>query len=251
MQWQKWRSERPRDAPELTDLHRQFLSASEVVEAQRNNRTEQEIETRQRLLREQESAQQAKDIALRKLSKRTTFGIGIFCALIGIAGIVGYVAAEKTRELQVAVKLNDSRQNEINVAYLKSKYSYQEASYSLHHIEGVPKPPSELLQSQISSMPRDKRQQWQLLVDSYENCSLVVNITNQTLDEYGQTLALVPAQDWATKMQWNPGGSGVLSNRVIMVGPPQDGGRDFFDVEQGKLLAGTDLEKAQAAYPSD
>jgi len=236
LHWQNWRAEKTGNAPELTDLQRQFLSDSEDAETQRQSQAQQEIENRQQLLREQELAQKAKDTALRKLSRRTTLGVGLLSILIGIAGIVGYIAAQKTLELQDAV----------NVAYLRSKYAYTEAEYALRHIEGIQVPPFDKLNAGIAKIPEADQAQWKDLLNGYQ-ISIDLNTTAQrVLSDYGQTLELVSAQEWATRLEWSPGGSGILNDRVIMA--TQDGdGRLFFDVERGELLKGAELEEALAA----
>ena len=238
LHWKKWRAEQTKNAPELTDLQRQFLSASEAEEEKRHSQTQKEIESRQRMLKEQESAQEAKNIALRKLSRRTNFGVGLLLALIGIAGIVGYIATQKTLELQDAV----------NVAYLRSKYSYTEAAYALGHVEAIQVPPFELLYSQIEQIPEEIREHWRALLDGFDLSIDMNDIARDVLSEYGQTLEVVSAEQWTTRLEWFPGGSGVLNDRIIMSSKVEDGAnRLFFDVVRGELLKGAELEAALAA----
>lgn len=238
LRWQKWRNEQTNNAPALTDLQREFLSDSEAAEAQRQSQAQQEIENRQRMLRERESAQEAKDIALQKLSRRTKFGIALFTALIGIAAIVGYIATQKTLALQDAV----------NVAYIRSKYAYTEANYALGLIQGFHVPPFNLLRSQIEEIPEEIRTHWQDLLQGYQTSIEINDIATDVLTDYGQTLKLVSAQEWATSLEWTPGGSGILPGRIIMANNIEEGEkRLFFDVERGELLTGSELEAALAA----
>lgn len=92
---QKWREDRPPNAPELTAWQQEFLTASADAE---RTRLEEERAQLERLA----AAQEERAKALTQLSRRTRFGLAGVSLLALLSIVAAYIAVQQNRELQGA-----------------------------------------------------------------------------------------------------------------------------------------------------
>jgi hypothetical protein len=96
--YRAWRDRRPPSAPDLTQLQRTFLGASEEEEASRANAERKRLEEREQLVREAEAAQHERDAATRRVVRSTIAGLVAALLLAIIAGGFGFYAFEQKGE---------------------------------------------------------------------------------------------------------------------------------------------------------
>ncbi|MCB1738804.1 MAG: toll/interleukin-1 receptor domain-containing protein [Gammaproteobacteria bacterium] len=115
----RWASERPKDAPEITALHLDYIRASEAVEAARANAERQrlaEVDAAQRAradaLGQLEQATVAKLEASRRLVRRTValavVGILLVLALAGAMGLYARWQAKLAQTMEEAANKQDT-----------------------------------------------------------------------------------------------------------------------------------------------
>lgn len=92
--YKAWRDRRPANAPELTDLQRNFLGASEEAETARESKARRDDEERRKALDAAVAAQ-------RRLAKRTRLGMVAALVLLAVAGAASLFAV---KENQAALK---------------------------------------------------------------------------------------------------------------------------------------------------
>jgi hypothetical protein len=111
-----WAETRPKDAPEPTALHYEFIRASEDAEARRQSIERQRLEERERLVRDAEVAQYQRDAAARRVVQRTLFGLVVAIVLALVAGGFGIYALQQRKEAEVqgrqAVSLKEQAEAE-------------------------------------------------------------------------------------------------------------------------------------------
>ena len=102
-----WIARRPKDAPELTTLHHEFIRASEEADARRQSIERSQLEQiaaaqaeRGRALAEKEAAQQRESDQTRRVVQRTRVGLGAALALAAVAGLAGWQAHLQTLEVE-------------------------------------------------------------------------------------------------------------------------------------------------------
>ncbi len=87
---QRWASTRPRDAPEATELHHAFIEASEREEAKRSSEERRRLEEIAAAQSDTAQALDEREIAVRKVARRTFLGIAGTTIFAGGAGVAGY-----------------------------------------------------------------------------------------------------------------------------------------------------------------
>jgi hypothetical protein len=103
-----WVAAKPKDAPEPTALHLEFLRASEEEESQRASAERAKLEQIASAQRERALALEERELAVKKLSRRTAFGLsgaGGLTALSGGLAYWGIDAERRVREEQARVEL--------------------------------------------------------------------------------------------------------------------------------------------------
>jgi WD40 repeat protein len=108
-----WAARRPQNAPEITELHLDFIHTSETAEKARNDAAKRQLEERERLLREAEEAQREEAAALAKAdaeqkakaraqrrSARLVWAVGVLAFLM-LAGTLRQVHETALREARV------------------------------------------------------------------------------------------------------------------------------------------------------
>ncbi|HUS96577.1 MAG TPA: TIR domain-containing protein, partial [Hyphomicrobiaceae bacterium] len=137
--YKAWRGRRPATAPELTDLQRNFLGASEGAEAARESAERRQLEAMAAAQAERSKALEAATAAQKRLAWRTRIGFVAAIALIVIAGAIGLIAFEQRRGLNLAERTLDLRQ-----AYFQARAAgellkdNQPVDAALIALEGMP-----------------------------------------------------------------------------------------------------------------
>ena len=97
-----WAARRPKDAPEPTTLHLDFIRASEEVEENRRNTERRRLEElasaqaeRAKALEEREIAQKREVEQSRRVVRRTLAGLGVALLLAVVAGAAGFFARQQ------------------------------------------------------------------------------------------------------------------------------------------------------------
>lgn len=84
-----WLARRPKDAPEVTDLHLAFIQASEQAETERSNAERQRLKEMGEAQSARADALAEREVAVKALSRRTTIGLvsagGLTAAAAGLA----------------------------------------------------------------------------------------------------------------------------------------------------------------------
>ncbi|MGI9424317.1 MAG: toll/interleukin-1 receptor domain-containing protein [Hyphomicrobiaceae bacterium] len=93
-----WIATRPTDSPEPTDLHLNYVKASETAEVERVDNARQQLEERERLLRAAELAQKEKEDAVQAFVRRTR--VGSILLLVGIVS-AGLFVDWRNRENEI------------------------------------------------------------------------------------------------------------------------------------------------------
>jgi WD40 repeat protein len=103
-----WAARRPKDAPEPTELHLDFVRASENFETERQSEERRRLEEREKLVHEAErataeraAAQQRETAAARRLVQRTLLGGMAALVLALVAGAVGVYAVREQGEAEI------------------------------------------------------------------------------------------------------------------------------------------------------
>lgn len=100
-----WAATRPKDAPAPTALHLDFIMASELWEAERQNEDRRRLEERERLVREAEAAQKERNAAARRVIQRTLAGLVAALLLAALAGGMSIYAFNQKRTAEQNSKL--------------------------------------------------------------------------------------------------------------------------------------------------
>ena len=95
-----WAARRPKDAPPPTEVHLEFIRASEEREAQARSDERQRLADRERLVHEAEAAHRAKEEATRRLVRRTMIGAGVAATLALMATGFGWYALTQRGEAE-------------------------------------------------------------------------------------------------------------------------------------------------------
>jgi hypothetical protein len=94
----RWAAERPKDAPELTELHLAFIQASEAAERERTDQERKRLEETASAQAERARALDERERAVKTVARRTLLGIaGTSVFAIG-AGATGYWALRAERQ---------------------------------------------------------------------------------------------------------------------------------------------------------
>lgn len=133
-----WAARRPKDAPEPTALHYEYIRASEEAEARRQNEERQQLEQmaaaqaeRAKALTEKEQAQKREAEQARRVVQRTRAGLIAALALAAVAGLLGSYA--HLRRLEVAeANQRLSAEMKLRIApFGKEAYTISEQWYKL------------------------------------------------------------------------------------------------------------------------
>ncbi|MGB0508142.1 MAG: TIR domain-containing protein [Pikeienuella sp.] len=91
-QAKNWIENKPKDAPSPTDLHHDYIKASEQAEVQRTSAERERADKLESALHEAEQARAQEALAARKLLRRTIMGVigSIALAAVGLAGGAAY-----------------------------------------------------------------------------------------------------------------------------------------------------------------
>ena len=93
----RWAAERPKDAPELTELHLAFIQASEAAERERTDKERARLEEMASAQAERAQALDEREVAVKAVARRTLLGIvGTSVFAVG-AGATGYWALRAER----------------------------------------------------------------------------------------------------------------------------------------------------------
>jgi hypothetical protein len=150
-----------------------------------------------------------------------------------------YAAQAKQLKLDVDSKQKamDRNQEAMDRAYLRAVASNAEIVYALGHViegAGPDKKALEAVKAGLASLPPESRTATQQLLHHHELASNIIAIAQSVARPYGEALKLIPASDWARKLQPHPSGY-FLPNREIMSGRFDDGLR-YYDAVQGRFL---------------
>jgi WD40 repeat protein len=103
----RWLARRPTTAPSPTELHHEFVRASEDAQTAREGAERQRLEdmaaaqaAREKALADTEVAQNEREAALDRLRRRTWLGVGVAVALAFAAGTFGWLAEVQRREAE-------------------------------------------------------------------------------------------------------------------------------------------------------
>ena len=97
-----WLARRPPKAPEPTELHLEFIHASEGAQIKHESAERQRLEEMAAAQTAREIAQNEREDALRRLGRRTRLGIGVAAALTLAAVTFGLLAELQRREADAA-----------------------------------------------------------------------------------------------------------------------------------------------------
>src|SRR5262249_38673333 len=104
-----WAARRPKDAPEPTTLHLDYIRASEDFEDERQSEERRRLEERERLVQEAErataeraAAQTREAVAARRVVQRTLIGGAAALVLALLAGGFGVYALKQKGEAEIA-----------------------------------------------------------------------------------------------------------------------------------------------------
>ncbi|HEY7246742.1 MAG TPA: TIR domain-containing protein [Xanthobacteraceae bacterium] len=105
-----WVARRPRDAPEPTTLHLDFIRASEQVDETRRNNERRRLEEitaaqaeRAKALEEREIAQKREAVQSRRVVRRTLAGLVVALLLMVVAGAAGFLASSERDRARAAL----------------------------------------------------------------------------------------------------------------------------------------------------
>ncbi len=94
----RWAAGRPREAPELTELHLDFIRASEAAEHERNDRERARFEEIAQAQAQRAEALDEREVAVRTVARRTLLGIAGSSVFAVGAGAAGYAALRAKRQ---------------------------------------------------------------------------------------------------------------------------------------------------------
>lgn len=108
-----WVARKPKDSPEPTGLHLDFIQASETWEAEQSSERRRQLEERERLVRDAEASQRreaaaqaerakAQEVAVasaKRLTHVTLAGLAVAVGLAATAGWFGYDATQKSKQV--------------------------------------------------------------------------------------------------------------------------------------------------------
>lgn len=120
-----WLSDRPRSAPQSTDLHIEYIRASEEAEAARLDEERRSLEELRQAQASEELALVERQSALKKLSRRTTLGLVTAGSLTLASGGLATWGTSAERRFRVAQKqatlaANEERERIINAEAMRT-----------------------------------------------------------------------------------------------------------------------------------
>jgi TIR domain/Caspase domain len=121
-----WLEARPKDAPAPTELHRDFIAASEQAEAQRVSAERQRVMQLEEALNDAKLARQEELAASRRVIRRTKQGVlaSLIIGAIGLAGGWGYQVVQENRKFQKEATRDDVRGQIIAYATAQGQVAY-------------------------------------------------------------------------------------------------------------------------------
>jgi hypothetical protein len=153
-------------------------------------------------------------------------------------------AAEgQLKDLQAKV---EAKQEQIDKAYLRSKFASSEVSYAISHLSPVARDAERAglddLKRTLEPLPADTRRPIERIIANYRLVGDIVAISQRLTRSANEAVQSIPAGDWTQKFQAMPNGS-IISNRRIM--ERRDGGEPaYYDVDSGEHLTAQQVEAA-------
>lgn len=146
--------------------------------------------------------------------------------------------ADQAREFQEKF---EERQTQLTTTYVRARWASAETRYALRHVGAGPKLDVSkfgLLDREIDRLPKETVDTLREIISRYRFAIDMIDASEQILAAFSDTLDLIPAPDWAVKLQWIPSGA-VLSDRNIMVLEHSRGKqqRQYYDVDEGRFLS--------------
>jgi hypothetical protein len=106
----RWAAARPKDAPELTELHRTFIETSEAAERQRSDAERQRLQDMAAAQQERAQALDDRERAVKTVGRRTVLGVaGTSVAALGAMGASFWALRAERRSLDLRAQEEASR----------------------------------------------------------------------------------------------------------------------------------------------
>ena len=120
-----WVLRRPKDAPEPTALHRDFIRASENFEGERQSEERSRLEERERLVHDAEAAQAERDAAARRVVQRTIVGGAVALLLALVATGFGVYARKQQLEAQEQTQQAIAQRERAEAQSVRAKHAVE------------------------------------------------------------------------------------------------------------------------------
>ena len=149
--------------------------------------------------------------------------------------------AEQAKAFQVE---SEERQKVLDSAYIRAKFATAETSYALSHIGGMGPGPDrtelKTIEKEIAGLPPIFAGQLRDIIDRYVLAVDMIDVSQRTLEAFRATLGLIPASDWAVKLEAVPSGY-VIRDRNIMISRNRQNIR-YFDVDEARFLSEEEIK---------
>lgn len=143
--------------------------------------------------------------------------------------------AEEARRLKREV---DATQAIMDETYLRTVFLGSETIYALSHVTSLPPGPDgktlDAIKADVRTLPGDSATRLEDLLFRYGLMDDMVKVSFKTVSSFKQAVNLLPASDWAKRLQPMPSGY-FLPGRNIMFSDGPDG-RRLYDVTEGRDL---------------
>jgi hypothetical protein len=145
---------------------------------------------------------------------------------------------DEVREELVALQRRlDERQAGFDAAYLKSRFTSDEATYALGHVfVEEERARIEGLKAELDRLPSDLMPKFNDALGAFDLQLTIVDISKQILAESNDALKLFPVSEWTQSLEPRPQGYFDGDGRIMISNPGTDD-VGYYDVDEGRFLS--------------
>jgi hypothetical protein len=153
------------------------------------------------------------------------------------------IAEGQFSDLQAKI---DVKQEQIDKAYLRSKFANAEVAYAIAHLspaaQGMGQAGLEELTRTLDQLPAETSRRITRFIARYRSIGDIVNFSQRLTASANEAVQSIPAGEWAQKFRPMPTGSIIQSRRIM---ERQDGDAStYYDVDRGEHLTAEQVEAA-------
>lgn len=151
------------------------------------------------------------------------------------------------RELEALQRRLDAQQAGFDAAYLKSRFTSDEATYALGHVSlEEERARIDGLKAELDRLPPDLIARFRDALGAFDLQLEIVDISKQILAESNEALKLFPVSEWTRSLEPRPQGYFDSDGRIMIANAGTDDVA-YYDVDAGRFLS----KEETAGFPRD